>query len=78
MKPTKCVICKKPIAGYGCNPWPLSSTGQCCGLCDKRTVVPARLAIRGIILTPEQINEMIAAEQRLQHQAAQMLNGEEA
>jgi hypothetical protein len=43
MMKMKCVICAKPIDGYGCNALPVAR-GQCCSRCDDLVVLPARLA----------------------------------
>jgi len=39
----QCVICKFPITGYGHNPAPIKSHGQCCDSCNTNTVIPARV-----------------------------------
>lgn len=39
-----CVLCKKQIEGYGNNPAPLATTGNCCDDCNATKVIPARLA----------------------------------
>lgn len=33
-----CVLCGKPINGYGNNPAPLSDTGLCCDSCNRKVV----------------------------------------
>ena len=61
----KCVLCKQPIVGYGSNPAPLKSKGECCRDCDRRHVIPLRLALAGIYFSPEQVEEMIMLEDQL-------------
>lgn len=39
----RCVLCKATIEGYGNNPAPLASTGNCCDTCNATKVLPARL-----------------------------------
>lgn len=39
----KCVICKKPIEGYGNNAEPVRP-GRCCDECNWKVVLPLRLA----------------------------------
>ncbi len=39
----KCVICGKPIAGFGNNPWPVKEEGECCDECNQEHVIPARI-----------------------------------
>lgn len=39
----KCVICGKPITGYGNNPAPVKDEGRCCDDCNAEHVVPARM-----------------------------------
>jgi len=68
MRNKRCVFCKKPIEGHGCNPWPYLGKGQCCKKCDNETVIPLRLALRGVHLTPEDIKGMIEAEERMRQQ----------
>ena len=41
----KCCICKKPIEGYGNNPFPVWPTGRCCDDCNVTIVIPARMAL---------------------------------
>ena len=43
VKVTKCCFCGKEIRGYGNNPWPVSSDGECCDDCNWSLVIPARL-----------------------------------
>ena len=41
-----CVLCGTELgkeAGRGANPWPVSTSGECCDKCDNLTVMPARL-----------------------------------
>lgn len=42
-KQEKCVICGKPISGYGNNPYPVKKDGRCCDECNWKVVIPARL-----------------------------------
>lgn len=44
-KKERCIICGKPIVGYGNNPWPLHKVGKCCDECNTNKVIPARLAL---------------------------------
>jgi hypothetical protein len=37
-----CVICGKPIIGWGNNAEPVK-TGRCCDLCNNNVVIPRRL-----------------------------------
>lgn len=30
-----CIICGKPIIGYGNDPWPLTEDGRCCDICNE-------------------------------------------
>lgn len=39
----RCVLCKATIEGYGNNPAPLATTGNCCDDCNTTKVLPARL-----------------------------------
>ena len=39
-----CCICGEPIEGYGNNPRPYKHEGRCCDACQKKFVLPARLA----------------------------------
>ena len=41
-----CVLCGRPITGWGNNPYPLAEDGECCDQCNGR-VIQARL-IRAI------------------------------
>lgn len=41
----KCVICGRKIIGYGCNPYPVKKTGECCKFCDKNVVIPKRIEL---------------------------------
>ena len=40
-----CVLCGGRFRGFGNNPWPLSTEGQCCDDCNMR-VIEARIARR--------------------------------
>lgn len=40
----RCCICGKEMLGYGHNPAPIKSYGQCCDACDDLYVFPYRLA----------------------------------
>lgn len=40
-----CCICGKEFAGYGNNPDPVKSEGQCCDECNMSVVIPARLKL---------------------------------
>ena len=64
-KPKKCVLCKNPFEEFGNNPWPLSYRGECCNHCNSYHVIPARLALHGIMLTKENVDEMIRLEKEL-------------
>lgn len=44
MNKEKCVICKKPITGYGNNAEPVKS-GRCCDICNQLVVIPTRLML---------------------------------
>ena len=39
-----CCICGEPIEGYGNNPRPYKHEGRCCDACQRKFVIPARLA----------------------------------
>lgn len=39
----KCCICGKTFTGWGHNPYPVKSDGECCSECNMQRVVPARL-----------------------------------
>ena len=39
-----CCICGEPIEGYGNNPSPYKHEGRCCDACQRKFVLPARLA----------------------------------
>ena len=39
-----CCICGEPIEGYGNNPRPYKHEGRCCDACQRKFVLPARLA----------------------------------
>ena len=41
----KCCICKNEFEGYGNNPHPLKTKGQCCDKCNLEKVVPVRLLV---------------------------------
>ena len=41
----KCVLCGRHCTGWGNNPWPISTEGQCCDECNLR-VIEARIARR--------------------------------
>ena len=43
-KTTKCCICGREFTGWGNNPWPVKTEGECCYECNMRVVVPARIA----------------------------------
>lgn len=38
----RCVLCGRPITGWGNNPYPLAEDGECCDQCNN-LVVQARL-----------------------------------
>ena len=38
-----CCICGKKFYGYGNNPKPVKSKGECCDNCNYEVVIPARL-----------------------------------
>lgn len=40
-----CCICGKEFTGYGNNPDPVKSEGQCCDECNASVVIPARLKL---------------------------------
>ena len=42
----RCVLCGRPITGWGNNPYPLAEDGECCDRCNG-LVIQARL-IRAI------------------------------
>ena len=42
----RCCICGKEFEGWGNNPWPVKSSGECCDTCNYEVVLPAR--IRGL------------------------------
>ena len=39
-----CCICGEEVEGYGNNPWPYKETGTCCDACNRKFVLPMRLA----------------------------------
>lgn len=39
----KCVLCGNKIFGWGNNPMPLATEGECCGICNDTKVIPARI-----------------------------------
>ena len=39
----KCCICGKTFTGWGHNPYPVKTEGECCSECNMQCVVPARL-----------------------------------
>jgi hypothetical protein len=39
----KCVLCGKIIFGWGNNPSPLATKGECCEMCNTTLVIPARI-----------------------------------
>lgn len=39
----KCCICGKTLTGWGHNPYPVKTEGECCSECNMQSVVPARL-----------------------------------
>jgi len=39
-----CVLCNKTVQGFGNNPEPCATSGQCCNDCSASKVLPARLA----------------------------------
>lgn len=41
----KCVLCRKKIEGFGCNPCPLAEKGKCCNNCDNTKVIPERIRL---------------------------------
>lgn len=43
----KCVICGKPITGYGNNAQPVKD-GKCCDKCNQEVVIPARIKKMGL------------------------------
>ena len=43
----KCVICGKPITGYGNNAQPVKD-GNCCDKCNQEVVIPARIKMMGL------------------------------
>lgn len=38
-----CRICGKPFEGYGNNPAPVETRGECCAACNIEIVIPTRL-----------------------------------
>ena len=42
MVKVKCVLCKRPVGGYGHNAEPLAE-GVCCEVCNNTRVLPARI-----------------------------------
>ena len=42
----KCCICGREFEGWGNNPWPLETDGECCDECNMEYVIPARLIMR--------------------------------
>ena len=38
-----CCICGAKITGWGNNPWPVKTTGECCDKCNLEKVIPARI-----------------------------------
>lgn len=38
-----CVLCGRPITGWGNNPYPLAEDGECCDQCNMK-VIEARLS----------------------------------
>lgn len=41
----RCCICGREMAGYGNNPWPVKSEGDCCNKCNMDYVIPARIEL---------------------------------
>lgn len=44
MSAKKCCICGEKFTGWGNNPAPVKTLGECCDACNSSVVVPARLA----------------------------------
>ena len=40
-----CCICGLSFLGYGNNPFPYREKGECCGQCNMKFVVPARIEL---------------------------------
>ena len=40
-----CCICGKKAEGFGNNPEPVKSKGECCDTCNAEVVIPVRLGI---------------------------------
>ena len=45
MKMFTCSICGKKVIGFGNNPFPFKSEGECCDECNYKVVIPARLTM---------------------------------
>lgn len=41
----KCCICGREFEGWGNNPWPVESEGECCDECNIEIVIPARISL---------------------------------
>lgn len=44
-KKEKCCICGKGIKGYGDNPYPVRTEGQCCRYCNYTVVLSERIKL---------------------------------
>lgn len=42
-KEKTCCLCNEKFTGWGNNPEPLKTEGECCGVCDQTKVIPARI-----------------------------------
>lgn len=57
METKKCCICGKEFKGWGNNPWPYKSEGDCCDDCNLEYVIPMRLSFHYKINTGEELNK---------------------
>ena len=39
-----CCFCKKEFKGFGNSAWPVKERGTCCDDCNRKIIVPTRLA----------------------------------
>ena len=62
----KCVICGIEMEQrMSCDPYPVKNEGRCCKICDRTHVTPARMALAGKIMKPEEIQKLVKLEQEL-------------
>lgn len=43
MKKKICCLCGQEYEGWGNNPYPLATEGECCDSCNMAKVIPARI-----------------------------------